>query len=194
MEGLITMEELTKYLKKCRNNVSPGSTGFTGEFFKYFWRDLKFFALNSINYSYEKGSLSVTQRVGIITLIPKGDKDKHFLKNWRPLTLLNTLYKLTSGCIAERIKPCLDSIIHNDQKGFVASRYIGECIRGTYDIQEYAKTHNRTGILLLIDFEKAYDSVSFRYIKKCLQFFNFGDSLIKWVTLCLLYTSDAADE
>ncbi len=52
MEGLITMDELTKYLKKCRNNVSPGSSGFTGNFFKFFWRNLKHFVLNSINYSF----------------------------------------------------------------------------------------------------------------------------------------------
>ena len=70
--------------------------------------------------------LSVTQRLGIITLIPKGEKDKSFLKNWRPLTLLNTLYKIVSGCIAERIKPCLNTIIHSDQKGFVSADILGK--------------------------------------------------------------------
>ena len=56
------------------------------------------------------GMLSVTQRLGIVTLIPEGDKDITFLKNWRPLALLNALYKLVSGCIAERIQPHLDTI------------------------------------------------------------------------------------
>ena len=70
--------------------------------------------------------LSVTQRLGIITLIPKGEKDKTFLKNWRPLTLLNSLYKFVSGCISERIKPHLDKIVNGDLKGFVSGRYIGE--------------------------------------------------------------------
>ena len=78
------------------------------------------------------GMLSVTQRLGIITLIPKGDKDKTLLKNWRPLTLLNALYKFISGCLAERMKPHLDSIVNGDQKGFVSGRYIGEAIRSTY--------------------------------------------------------------
>ena len=185
MEGLLTMDELTRYIKKAKNNVSPGSSGFSNEFLKFFWLDLKLFILKSVNYSYEKGQLSVTQRLGIITLIPKGDKDKTFLKNWRPLTLLNSLYKLVSGCIAERIKPCLGSIIHSDQKGFVSERYIGEAIRSTYDIIQWAKENDKTGIILLIDFEKAYDSLSFSYIKKCLKYFNFGESLIKWVDLLL---------
>ena len=129
--------------------------------------------------------LSVTQRLGIITLIPKGEKDKTFLKNWRPLTLLNSLYKLVSGCIAERIKPHLDTIIHGDQNGFVSGRYIGEAIRTTYDIIQWAKNNNKTGVLLLIDFEKAYDSLSFSFIKKCLYFFNFGDYMIRWVDILL---------
>ena len=129
--------------------------------------------------------LSVTQCLGIITLIPKGSKDKTLLKNWRPLTLLNSLYELASGCIAERIKPHLDSIIHRDQKGFVAGRYIGEAVMTTYDLIHWAKVNHRTGILLLLDFEKAYDTLSFSYIKKCLIFFNFGESLIKWIELLL---------
>ena len=129
--------------------------------------------------------LSITQRLGIITLIPKGDKDKSFLKNWRPLTLLNTLYKMVSGVLAERIKPHLDQIIHGDQKGFVAGRYIGEVVRTTYDIIQWAKDNGKTGIILLIDFEKGYDSVSFSFIQKCLKFFNFGDCLIKWINILL---------
>ena len=172
MERKITPEELLIYLKKTKNNVSPGSSGFSNEFFKFFWNDLKIFISKAINFGYETGMLSITQRLGIITLIPKGDKDKTLIKNWRPLTLLNSLYKLISGCIAERIKPHLDTIIHGDQKGFVQGRYIGEAIRSTYDIIQWAISNNKTGILLLIDFEKAYDSLSFSFIKKCLTFFN----------------------
>ena len=184
-KGIITVEELTKYLKKSRNNVSPGSSGFTNDFYKFFWIDLKLLITKAVNYSYEHGSLSVTQRLGIITLIPKGDKDKNYLKNWRPLTLLNTIYKMVSGCIAERIKPHLETIIHGDQKGFVSERYIGEAIKTTYDIIEWAKANNKAGIILLIDFEKAYDSLSFEYIKKCLTFFNFSQYIINWVDILL---------
>ena len=185
MEGLISTEELTKYLKSTNNNVAPGSSGFTNEFFKFFWLDLKVFVTKAINYSYEMGSLSASQRLGIITLIPKGDKDKTYLKNWRPITLLNTLYKLISGCIAERMKPHMNKIIHSDQKGFVSDRYIGEAIRTTYDLIQWAKSNNKTGVILLIDFEKAYDSLSFSFIKKSLNFFNFGPCLINWINILL---------
>ena len=185
MEGKIELQELTNYVKKSKNNAAPGSTGFTNEFYKFFWRDLKIFVLNFINYGFENGMLSISQRLGIITLIPKGDKDKTFLKNWRPLTLLNSIYKMVSGVIAERMKPVLDSIIHGDQKGFVSGRYIGEAIRTTYDIMQWAKQNNKVGVILAIDFEKAYDSISFSFIEKCLRFFNFGESIIGWISMLL---------
>ena len=190
MEGKITVNEMTQYLKKTRNNVAPGSSGFTNEFFKFFWRDIKYFVINSVEFAFDNNRLSISQNLGIISIIPKGEKDKRYLTNWRPLTLLNTLYKLVSGCIAERIKPVLNFIIHPDQKGFVAGRYIGEVIRTTYDVMHYAKENNLAGLLLCIDFEKAYDSISFKYIKNVLRFFNFGEDLIKWVEI-LLYDFSA---
>ena len=62
-EGLITTEELTRYLKRTKNNVSPGSSGFSNEFYKFFWIDLKVFITKAINHGYELGMLSVTQRL-----------------------------------------------------------------------------------------------------------------------------------
>ena len=152
MDGKITVEEMTKYLKKCKNNVAPGSSGFTNEFYKFFWRDVKYFVINSVDYAFDHNRLSVTQRLGVISIIPKGEKDKRFLTNWRPLTLLNTLYKLISGCIAERIKPVLPGLINPDQKGFVAGRYIGEAVRTTYNVMQYAKENNLAGLLLTVNF------------------------------------------
>ena len=66
-------------------------------------------------------------------------------------------------------KTVLDKIIHHDQKGFVVERYIGEAGRGTFDILSFAKEQNVPGLLLQIDFEKAYDSISFSIIKKSLK-------------------------
>ena len=79
----------------------------------------------------------------------------------------------------------MDSIIHNDQKGFVAGRYIGEVVWTTFDTIQFAKENNKSGLLLTVDFEKAYDSISFKFIKKTLKFLNFGDDLIKWIEILL---------
>ena len=72
INGYLTVEEMTRYLKKTKNNASPGSSGFTGDFYKFFWSDIKHFVVNSANHSFDIGSLSIQQRLGIITLLPKG--------------------------------------------------------------------------------------------------------------------------
>ena len=150
-------------------------------FIKFFWIDLGDFLVRSINYGYTSGKLSVTQRQGVITCLPKGNKSKHYLKNWRPISLLNIEYKIASSCIAERIKQVLPKIINNDQTGFVKGRYIGDNIRLAYDIINYTEHHNKQGMILLVDFEKAFDSVSWSFIQKALSFFNFSPMIQNWV-------------
>ena len=181
IEGNISLKEAGTVLQKIQNNKSPGSSGFTGEFFKFFWKDLGFFIVNSINYGFSKGEFSSTQREGIITCIPKGGKSKKYIKNWRPISLLNTVYKIASGCIANRIKKILPSIIDFDQSGFMQGRFTGDNIRLVYDILNHSKLHDRHGILLLIDFEKAFDSVAWSFMEKCLIFFNFKEDIRRWI-------------
>ncbi len=183
LEGKLNKNELVLALKNMSNNKSPGSDGFTVEFWKFFFNDLGDFLLRSINYAYESGQLSVTQRLGIITLLPKGNKPKQYLKNWRPISLLNITYKLASSCIANRLKSVLPTIIDDDQKGFMKGRYIGENTRLLYDLILYTQLHNQPGMLLLIDFEKAFDSVSHKFIFKVLDFLSFGPSFKKWIKL-----------
>ena len=163
------------------NNKSPGSDGFTTEFYKVFWNRIGHFVVRSLNYGYTIGEFSVTQKQGIITCIPKEGKSKYFLKNWRPITLLNVAYKIGSGCIAKRIKNILDIIISPDQTGFIPGRYIGENTRLIYDIMQYTEENNIPGVLLMIDFEKAFDTVSWKFIHKCLEFFNFGPTIQSWI-------------
>ena len=67
--------------------------------------------VGAIRKIYANRELPLSQRLGIIALIPKSDKDQRFIKNWRPLTLLETFYKLISATLANRIKPVLDTII-----------------------------------------------------------------------------------
>ena len=183
LNGELTEQEILFVLKKMKNNKSPGSDGFTAEFYKFFYKDLKVFIRRAINEGYNEGKLSITQRQGLITCIPKGDKPKEFLKNWRPITLLNVIYKLASDCIAERIKSVLDKLISKDQTGFLSGRYIGENTRLIHDILHLTENLNIPGLLLIVDFEKAFDSISWKLIMNVLDFFNFGDSIKKWINV-----------
>ena len=84
--------------------------------------------VRSINYGFENEKLSVTQKQRVITCTPKDKKPKQFMKNWRPIFLLNTAYQSVSACISNRVKTVLPKIIHDDQKCFMKGRYIGENI------------------------------------------------------------------
>ena len=149
-------------------------------FFKIY-NDIKVFIKRALNEGYVEGKLSITQRQGLITCLPKGDKPKQFLKNWRPITLLNVVYKIASACIAERIKTILTTLISEDQTGFISGRYIGENTRLIYDSLHITDELDIPGILLIVDFEKAFDPISCKFINHTLNFFNFGDSIKRWI-------------
>lgn len=93
---------------------------------------------------------------------------------------MNVSYKIVSACIAKRMQRVLPDIIHDCQKGFLKGRYIGENIRLLYDVLLFTEKQHILGLLLTIDFEKAFDSVSWEFIEKCLIYFHFPESFIKW--------------
>ena len=90
---------------------------------------------------------------------------------------------MASTVIANRLKPVLQCIIHQDQKGFLSGRFIGENIRIIYDILFETKQQNIPGLSLSVDFQQAFDSVSWKFISKTLDYYNFGPSFKKWISL-----------
>ena len=182
-EGLLTAAECLESLKTMESNKTPGTDGIPAEFYKIFWNDIKSFLLASINASYAKGLLSISQRRGLITLIPKKDKSLCYIKNWRPISLLNCDYKIAAKSIASRIKRVLPSVINSDQTGFQKNRFIGENIRLLNSILSYTDIEKLPGLLLFIDFEKAFDTLEWTFVEKTLKYYNFGNSLISWIKL-----------
>ena len=164
-----------------QNNKSPGSDGITTEFYKIFWSDIKSYYVKSLNYSFENGDMTVMQKQGLISLLPKKNNDLGNLNNWRPLTLLNTDYKIVTKTISNRIKKYISHIIENSQTGFIKGRYIGENIRLIQETIEVLEEENHPGLILFADFEKAFDSISHDFMFNCLKCFNFGTDIIRWI-------------
>ena len=181
LEGEITLEEAGSALKNMNNGKSPGTDGFGAEFFKFFWKQLGPFVVRALNQAYRDGELSTTQKEGLITCIPKGNKPKEYIKNWRPISLLNVIYKIGSACIANRIKKVLPQLINDDQTGFITNRYIGDNIRLIYDLMDYLATKQLPGLLLCLDFEKAFDSLDWCFMLKVLKAYGFGNSVCRWI-------------
>ena len=139
--------------------------------------------LESFHWSFKNKELSLDQKRGIINLVPKPGKDLCQLKNWRPISLLNVDYKILTKILAIRLQDCLDEIISNDQVGYIKNRFIGENIRTTVDIMTYCKMKKLPLLITQIDFEKAFDSLSWTFLLKSLKKFNFGNSFITWVEI-----------
>ena len=108
---------MCKAVQDLPNNKSPGPDGIPIEFYKKFWSSISEILFDSFRKSFESGQLSPSQKKGVITLIPKKDKDLTELKSWRPLSLLNTDYKILAKILANRLKPTLSDIINPDQIG-----------------------------------------------------------------------------
>ena len=185
-DKVITLEECGKGLQALPNNKSPGSDGFTTEFYKFFWINIKHYVYNSFIYSFENGLLSIDQRRAILTLLPKPEKDLRLLKNWRPLSLLNTDYKILTKLLASHLQKLLPNIINEDQTGYLKGRYIGENIRSMLDVFELTNSKIDPGIIMFLDFEKAFDTISWQYLFYTLKAFNFGTYFINWIKI--IYT------
>ena len=182
LEAGISEGELFYALKCLRNNKCPGSDGFSVEFYKTFWEDIKQLLHKSLLLSNEVGYLSTEQRRGIISLIPKKEADRQTLNNWRPITLLNVDYKILTKALALRLKRQISNLIFTDQTGYVAGRYIGTNVRTIEDIIEYTDKTKEPGYLLALDFQKAFDSVSWSSIPEALKLYGFGH-YIRWVQI-----------
>lgn len=185
-EGLITEKECLNALKDMDNGKNPGLDGFPADFYKFFWLNIKELVLSSLNYAFTSEKMSKDQRIGIITLIPQKDKIRTILKNWRPISLLTVDYKLIAKSLAIRLEKILPKIISQSQYAYVKNRYIGENVRAVSDINDYLKQNNHSGIIMQIDFEKAFDSVNWKFMETTLNKYGFGESFKKWVKL--MYT------
>ena len=183
-EGMITENECSEVLKTFKGNKSPGNDGLPIEFYTVFWQDIKQTLIESYNYSFENGTLTNSQRQAIITLIDKPDKDRRFIENWRPISLLNMDYKILTKCLSYRMTKVLNKLIHHSQFGFLKGRNINDALLTILDIVEHLDLKDKPGIMLAIDFQKAFDTLSWNYMLKTLETFNFGNEFIKWITIC----------
>ena len=118
-EGLISEKECFEAIKTMSKDKTPGSDGLPTNFYQLFWEDIKGILCNVFNDCYQNGEMTTSMKRGIITLLPKKKgKDALHLKNWRPITLLNTDYKILAKILANRLKKVLPLIIDSDQTGF----------------------------------------------------------------------------
>ena len=129
---------------------------------------------------FNKSEASSNIREGIIVILPKPNKPRDLLKSYRPITLLNVCYKIISATIANRLKIVLQKMIDPCQSAYLKGRFIGDNIRMVYDVVQRMKQDDTSGILLNLDIESAFDSVSWAFIKSVMKARNFPPYIISW--------------
>ena len=179
-EGEFTKEELFTVLGGLQTGKAPGSDGLPSEFYKAFWGDLGDVLVTVLNENFRLGILTDSQREGLLRLLCKKD-DKRLAKNWRPISLLNTDYKLASKVITERLKPVMQSLVHRDQTCGVVGRTIFSNLQLVCDTLDMIDKTNEAGILVTLDQEKAFDRVDHDFLMRVLAKFGFGPSFRRWV-------------
>jgi hypothetical protein len=153
-------EELTKIVKSFAHNKAPGSDGLTIEVVKECWPFLKVDILELVQHFWATGTLYPELLSGIFRIIPK-QLDKLRLKFWRPLTMLQIVYKIIAKLLANRLGIILPTIVSPKQTGFVPGRQILHNISMAYLLSDWSAATASPTLFILLDFEKAFDRVDF---------------------------------
>ncbi|KAK3566306.1 hypothetical protein QTP86_032222 [Hemibagrus guttatus] len=114
LEGPLVQEELHAALNTMPGGKAPGIDGLPVEFYKFFWKELGEDLLEVLEESCRERCLPLSSRRAVITLLPKKG-DLQDIKNWRPVSLLCTDYKVMSEALANRLRDIMDSVIQTDQ-------------------------------------------------------------------------------
>ena len=119
-----TKEEFYDAMMTLKPNKVPGLDGLTVEFYREFWKELSSHLIAMFEHSFMQGTLSESVKQGLISLLPKKKKDIRYVKNLRPLTLLNNDYKILAKALDNRLREVLPKLIGTDQTGFIKGRKI----------------------------------------------------------------------
>ena len=178
----IQIEQMDIAVHQLNNNKSPGLDGLTSEFYQAFWPILREDLMSVLNFSIASQRMPISCRRGVITLLPKKG-DLLDISNWRPVSSLNTDYKIFAKILANRLKTVIDTIVHPDQSYSVPGRDIHDNMNLIKDALMYANSCNIPLAVLNLDQKKAFDNVDHQYLFKVLKTMGFGECFISYLKI-----------
>ncbi|XP_058751681.1 uncharacterized protein LOC131624783 [Vicia villosa] len=173
-------DEVKEAIWSCDGNKSPGPDGFSLEFYKKYWYLIKGDVMKCCNDFYHRGTLVKSIISSFLALIPK-KKNPQDLFEYRPICLVGSLYKILTKILAARMRSVVDKLVSTNQTAFVLGRSMMDGVLMVNEILDWAKKKKRGCLLLKVDFEKAYDSVSWNYLRWILVRMGFRKRWMKWM-------------
>ena len=188
LEGSITVEETIQAIRSIGAGKSAGPDGLPAEVYKAHEKTAAPLLTQLYNQALVTGTLAFTLRAGdIILLYKKGDARDP--RNYRPITLLQSDYKILAKILTNRLSKVIGKIISENQLGFVPRRLISEATHLLQLTRAYLDETGDPGLLLALDWEKAFDRVSWKFYHLALKLLNFGPT---FQTLAKALTSEEA--
>ncbi len=176
----IEEKEVIDAIEGARNGKSPGSDGIGIEWYKVYKKEVVPILVEVYKGMERTGEVEHRMVEGVITLVfKKGNKLD--LENYRPISLLNSDYKILTKVLANRMKRVIGDIVQATQSYSVPGRDIADTIGTIRDVIEYMKRDGKGGIVLGIDWNKAFDRVEHEFLFKVLERFGFGERMVGWV-------------
>jgi hypothetical protein len=159
---------------------APGPDGFTVDFFHHCWDLVRQDVWEVVEESRASGLVLPALNATFLTLIPKEERVTN-PKQFRPIALCNSIYKVITKIIATRLKPILPFLISTEQSGYVEGRQIMDSVILAHEIIHSLKSSRTPGMLIKLDLSKAFDRASWQYIRAVLNSFGFDQTWISWV-------------
>ncbi|CAL5412431.1 unnamed protein product [Camellia sinensis] len=175
-----TEEEVRYVIKNSDGNKAPEPDGFNLAFYKKCWGVVKPEVLQFLREFHQNASLVSSLNSSFIALIPKVDSPSS-MRDYRPISLIGSMYKILAKILANRIKQVMPRIISKTQSAFLGGRNILDGILIANEIVDGWRKSNKKGLVLKLDFEKAYDSVNWEFLFNMLSKFGFGDRWVRWM-------------
>lgn len=168
---------------------TPGPDGYTVEFFKETWAIIGDDVTAAVQSFFILGFLPKGLNSTILALIPKKIEAKE-MKDYRPISCCNVLYKVISKLLANRLKSILPKCISVNQSAFIKERLLMEIVLlATEIIKDYHKEDISPRCAMMIDISKAFDYVQWSFLLNTLKALGLPERFIHWISLCITTAS-----
>ena len=172
--------EVRNAVFQMEHNKAPGPDGFPAEFYQVFWNVIKE-DLMALFSDFHREDLNLfSLNFGIVTLIPKV-ADATRIQQYRPICVLNVSFKIFTKVATNRLNHVAKTVVSPTQTAFMPGRNIMEGVVILHETIHELHTKNRDGIILKIDFEKAYDKVKWPFLQQTLRMKGFSSKWCRWI-------------
>nr|GEW98605.1 RNA-directed DNA polymerase, eukaryota, reverse transcriptase zinc-binding domain protein [Tanacetum cinerariifolium] len=157
LERNVSKEEIKRAIWDCGTDKSPGPDGFSFGFYRLFWSTMEHDVCEAVNYFFTYGVIPKGCNSSFIDLILKVP-DANMVKDFRPISLIGSLYKIIAKILANRLVSVLGDILKDVQSAFIAERQILDGSFILNEVMQWCTSKKKQALIFKVDFEKAYDS------------------------------------